>query len=82
MPGLSRQQGFLMSDDQFTLDLEDMDDLGEFATFEAYARSMLDPVLLWVLDYLDYAAVQTHMEEQGVFAFHRVGGRLYRETLD
>ncbi len=75
-----------MSDDQFILDLEDMDDLGEFATFEAYARSMLeivlDPVLLWILDYLDYAKVQTHMEEQGLFAFHRVGGRLYRETLD
>ncbi len=73
-----------MSDDHLGTDLEGMDDLGEFATFEAYARSMfeivLDPVLIWILDYLDYAAVQAHMEEQGLFAFHLVGGRLYRET--
>jgi hypothetical protein len=74
-----------MSDDQFMLDFEDMDDLGEFANFEAYARSMLeivlDPVLIWILDYLDYAGMQTHMEEQGLFAFHWVGRRLYRQTL-
>lgn len=36
-----------MSDDHLGTDLEGMDDLGEFATFEAYARSMLR--LCWIL---------------------------------
>ena len=71
-------------DDEEALDADTAVDvieyLGEYESVEAYLQSILadlvDPAIVWILDHLDYRAVQARCETDGCRYF-REGAAVY-----